>query len=1131
MFVICTININGLNNRNKQQQVINFMKYHRIDILLIQEHNIRDIDAIGNNLSDFCHISLNLAICHKGGTAILINKSLPFKVLSEEKSADSRIISMKLKIYNQFIHIVNVYAHSGNRTVERDNLFTNELVYYLRNSLQSTFIGGDWNCILSQRDTNSDNIGVSKALLNTVRTLNLKDVWFLKHKHIEYTFVRTNFGSRIDRAYVKDLSKYVSNVKTIHVNFSDHSCLYTEFKLPDIPQKGKYYWKMNVSLLDDIEIKNRFKIEWERLCFDKNRFKNINDWWDLYVKKEIKSFFIIEGKQIMERKYGLIQYLEYCLNKLYNKVNVSGTLQYNDVKMLKDRIEELKNEILEGVKVRSRVKEQEEGEKVSAFLIKQQANVKSKKLITSIKTEANVVENLGPDIILNDKSSITMYIQKYYEKLYKKENVDEENQEWFLQYVNKTLTEQEQGLLEEEVGQNEIYQAVRDMNLNKSPGIDGIPIEFYVKYWNIIKSELTVIIQNIIKGTLLNDNQRKAIITLLPKDGDLTLLKTWRPISLICCDVKIVAKVLARRLKPLMYSLLSENQHCVVGRSIVECNTKIRDIMYYSGKNNITGAIINVDWEKAFDRVNWEFLIKIMKRMRFPNVIINWILTLYTNIQSLCLVNGNFTDTFNIYRGVRQGCPLSMLFFVIFQNPLYVAIENANKIKPIVIPGNNISELGYADDTNLFVCDDNSILEIFKIFNQFEKATNSKINIRKTKIYGYGKWANRRNWPIADLKVEVEYFSTLGIVFSTNYKKALDTMWTGIYNKIKNRIALIKIRHFTLFQKATLINCLIASKLWYASHVYPLPLKYSNMINKVIFPFIWGSNADPIKRVILYNKKSNGGLGLLNIHQKAKSIFVSTMIKSFLLSSEMDLIRYYLSRKIGHIFNITFIPVNTAKTNAPYYEYGIDTINKCTGLAKFPNIKSKDIYEQLVPQYQPEIMAKHAFDWTNVWKNLNFKFLNINDRNIMFKFIYEILPTNKRLAQIRIRDSALCDYCNIEDNNTHRFYLCLKVKDSISFLRKIIFYICGLQVNDMEHLLYLDIPKIDKKNINSLSIIISCYISSVWFNRGNLLYVKNIVKAKILRERRFHMRMLGESIHKFFSENYCKMDVRIVNSF
>ena len=137
-----------------------------------------------------------------------------------------------------------------------------------------------------------------------IRTLNLKDVWFLKHKHIEYTFVRTNFGSRIDRAYVNGLSKYISNVKTINVNFSDHSCLYSEFILPNIPQKGKYYWKMNVSLLSDEEIKERFKIEWYRMCLIKNKFKDINEWWDIYVKKEIKSFFIREGKQIMERKYG-----------------------------------------------------------------------------------------------------------------------------------------------------------------------------------------------------------------------------------------------------------------------------------------------------------------------------------------------------------------------------------------------------------------------------------------------------------------------------------------------------------------------------------------------------------------------------------------------------------------------------------------------------------------------------------------------------------------------------------------------------------------------------------------------------------------------------------------------------------
>ena len=171
MFVISTLNINGLSNVRKQSQLVNFMSYNSIDILLLQEHNLRDASAISKELKDFCYISLNNAICLKGGTAILINKRIPFKVLSEEKSADSRIISLKIKVYDQFIHLLNIYAHSGTQfNEERENLFKNEILYYLRNSLQCTFIGGDWNCVLSDRDSTSNHFSVSKALLNTVRT-------------------------------------------------------------------------------------------------------------------------------------------------------------------------------------------------------------------------------------------------------------------------------------------------------------------------------------------------------------------------------------------------------------------------------------------------------------------------------------------------------------------------------------------------------------------------------------------------------------------------------------------------------------------------------------------------------------------------------------------------------------------------------------------------------------------------------------------------------------------------------------------------------------------------------------------------------------------------------------------------
>merc|ERR1712240_363037 len=98
--------------------------------------------------------------------------------------------------------------------------------------------------------------------------------------------------------------------------------------------------------------------------------------------------------------------------------------------------------------------------------------------------------------------------------------------------------------------------------------------------------------------------------------------------------------------------------------------------------------------------------MKILVKMKFPEFIIKWIETLYTDIQSVVLVNGYFTKSFYIKRGVRQGCPLSMLLFIIFQNPLYIALEE--KVKPMKVNSKNVVQKGYADDTNIFVDNDES---------------------------------------------------------------------------------------------------------------------------------------------------------------------------------------------------------------------------------------------------------------------------------------------------------------------------------------------------------------------------------------------------------------------------------------
>ena len=145
--------------------------------------------------------------------------------------------------------------------------------------------------------------------------------------------------------------------------------------------------------------------------------------------------------------------------------------------------------------------------------------------------------------------------------------------------------------------------------------------------------------------------------------------------------------------------MICKNQYCVPSRSIIDCTNRIRDFVFYFDQRNVTGAIVNLDWEKAFDRVIWSLLSKILYKIGFPVTIITWFMIFYKGIESVVLINGTLSKSFKIERGVRQGCPLSMLAFVIFQEPLYRAIEKCANVIPPQIPGKKVHNVGYADDT------------------------------------------------------------------------------------------------------------------------------------------------------------------------------------------------------------------------------------------------------------------------------------------------------------------------------------------------------------------------------------------------------------------------------------------------
>ena len=167
--------------------------------------------------------------------------------------------------------------------------------------------------------------------------------------------------------------------------------------------------------------------------------------------------------------------------------------------------------------------------------------------------------------------------------------------------------------------------------------------------------------------------------------------------------------------------------------------------------------------------------------MGFNDNVISLIKLFCSDKKSCIQINGNLTEQFDIGRGIRQGCPLSMLIYILFKEALYCYIKSCNTIKGIQLPNNNTLKIsGYADDTNLFTMDHESIVNIFNILRKFELATGAILNKNKTKIYGLGLWNNKIDWPIPWLASNTNSFESLCVIFDNDYELVVNKNWDNI---------------------------------------------------------------------------------------------------------------------------------------------------------------------------------------------------------------------------------------------------------------------------------------------------------------------------------------------------------------
>ena len=296
--------------------------------------------------------------------------------------------------------------------------------------------------------------------------------------------------------------------------------------------------------------------------------------------------------------------------------------------------------------------------------------------------------------------------------------------------------------LETEISLDECYYALNAMPENKSPGHDGFGVEFYKTFWDTIGTMFLQTLKYSLSEGELTESQRRAVITLIQKKGkDETLIKNWRPISLLNCDYKIFTKVLSLRIKAYLPKIIHEDQvGFVPDRFIGENIRYIEDLVEYSNRLKEKCILLSIDIEKAFDTLEWDFILHALHKFNFGPNIIKWIRTCYKNIYSTVINNGFSSGWFQIHRGVRQGCSLSCILFVLAIEIMATLIRKNESIVGVNINNCNRKLIQFADDTTCILRNINSINALFNTLTYFGKFSGQRLNMEKSVLVWLGPW-------------------------------------------------------------------------------------------------------------------------------------------------------------------------------------------------------------------------------------------------------------------------------------------------------------------------------------------------------------------------------------------------------
>ncbi|KAG0739794.1 hypothetical protein G6F16_011736 [Rhizopus arrhizus] len=682
--------------------------------------------------------------------------------------------------------------------------------------------------------------------------------------------------SVIDYIYLgQDLYHCASEpaITRLHSRWSDHSILHTTFTL-GFSKFGPGIWRANPVYATHSSLRQKL----ERSI--KNLLKRVDtdmspqlQWEEVKSKaaKVIRHYSI----EYVDWRTQSIKALEKKRNRLL-RTKPPPAVRLHLLPTIDQQLHKLQQELAEIAILKSGIRWQEKGESNVKYL----KNIHKKRTLQQFMTGFKDSNAVGQTMVQSDTTMMKNTVQKFYQHLYRADNVSQEHITAYLEKIqfNHQVTETEGEQLQKEFDYEMIIKMTKRCPKQSSPGSDSLGYTYLNLLYNLPCLETLVwqIYDDALNKGIFPPSWKEIRIRLLPKKGDLTDLKNWRPIALINCDAKIFSRLLTHRMAPLMKRLINPFQKGFIqDRFIGENGMYVHLVLQQARHEKHHGLGLLLDQEKAYDRVLPDYLLGVLAIMKFPESIIHCIQQLFFNNSVEINVNGFFTDSVHQERGLRQGDPLSPLLFNIALEPLLLSIQQDMNYQGY-LPNNGtesqrIKCIAYADDICAFVKDEADFHRLHSHMEQYSSVSNSKFNEHKTEAFSLSgtkspSWTSllqNKHIKVYYHKHSLSAFRYLGFYmpYTIQQRNAIQTM---LLEKIRSQIQIYSQRQLSLRGRAIITNSLILSKIWYCLRLFVPTQRFLKNVRSMTYQYVWQKKFPYVSLDQLTLSHLQGGVGLLD---------------------------------------------------------------------------------------------------------------------------------------------------------------------------------------------------------------------------------------------------------------------------